>query len=73
MNSVNAIAKMLIITGVLILISGLVLLLLSKFPSLSFRLPGNILIKRKNFVFYFPLGISILLSILLTLILRIFK
>lgn len=73
MNNMNAIAKMLIITGALILISGIVFLLLDKLPSFSFRLPGDILIKRKNFVFYFPLGLSILLSILITLILRIFR
>ena len=73
MNNMNVIAKMLIITGALILISGIVFLLLEKFPSFSLRLPGDILIKRKNFVFYFPLGLSILLSILITLILRIFR
>lgn len=33
------------------------------------RLPGDIAIKRKNFSFYFPLGTSILLSLLLTFIL----
>ncbi len=73
MNNMNVIAKMLIITGALIFISGIIFLLLEKFPSFSFRLPGDILIKRKNFVFYFPLGLSILLSILMTLILRIFR
>ena len=72
-NTNNAIAKMLIITGALILISGIIFLLLGKLPSFSFRLPGDILIKRKNFVFYFPLGLSILLSILITLLLRIFR
>ncbi|MFW6135168.1 MAG: DUF2905 family protein [Elusimicrobiota bacterium] len=30
-------------------------------------------IKRKNFVFYFPLGLSILLSIILSIIFRFFR
>lgn len=33
------------------------------------RLPGDILIKRDNFVFWFPLGLSILISIILTVFL----
>ncbi|MDD3641640.1 MAG: DUF2905 family protein, partial [Atribacterota bacterium] len=42
-------------------------------PSFNFRLPGDILIKGKNYVFYFPLGWCILISILLTILLRIFR
>lgn len=34
------------------------------------RLPGDILIQRENFTFYFPIVSSILLSLLLTLILN---
>ena len=37
------------------------------------RLPGDIVVKRGNFSFYFPLATSILLSILLTLILTFFR
>jgi len=69
----SAFGKILIIIGIMILATGLIFLLLDKLPSFSFRLPGDILIKRKNFVFYFPLGLCILISIILTLILRIFK
>ena len=32
------------------------------------RLPGDIIIEKKNFTFYFPLAASIILSIILTLI-----
>jgi len=32
------------------------------------RLPGDIVVKRGNFSFYFPLATSIVLSILLTLL-----
>ncbi|MDD3656005.1 MAG: DUF2905 domain-containing protein [Atribacterota bacterium] len=73
MNNLNAIAKILIITGIMILVVGVLFLLLDKFTSFSFRLPGDILIRKKYFVFYFPLGLCILISILLTFLLRIFR
>ncbi|MDD4363022.1 MAG: DUF2905 family protein [Atribacterota bacterium] len=73
MNEFNVIAKILIVLGIIFFLLGIFLLLIGKFPSFPTRMPGDILIKKKNFVFYFPLGLSILLSILLTLILRLFK
>jgi hypothetical protein len=36
------------------------------------KLPGDIIIKRDNFSFYFPLTTSILLSLLFTLIFALF-
>lgn len=36
-------------------------------------LPGDILIQKEGFSFYFPITTSIILSILLTLILNFFK
>ncbi len=64
------IAKSLIILGAALIVVGFVLLGLQK---LSFhgRFPGDILIKRDNFTFYFPLGLSIIISILVSLILYI--
>ena len=69
----NIIAKILIIIGTVIIIFGFMILFLNKSPSFPFRIPGDILIRRKNFIFYFPLGLSILLSIILTIIFRIFR
>ncbi|MGB7217406.1 MAG: DUF2905 domain-containing protein [Vicinamibacterales bacterium] len=37
------------------------------------RLPGDFVVRRNNFSFYFPLATSIVLSILLTLILAFFR
>lgn len=37
------------------------------------KLPGDIVIRRKNFTVYVPLVSSIVISVLLTLILRLFK
>jgi len=38
-----------------------------------FRLPGDFYVKRGTFTFYFPLATSIVLSILLTLLLALFR
>lgn len=66
------IGKMLIIFGVAAIIIGGILMLSAKVPWLG-RLPGDILVQKKNFTFYFPLATSILLSILLTLIFWLIK
>lgn len=66
-ESIQYFARFLILTGVVIIILGAVLLLSGKIPWIG-KLPGDIVIQRKNFTFYFPLATSILLSLLLTLI-----
>jgi hypothetical protein len=37
------------------------------------RLPGDIIIRRGSFTFYFPLATSILISLILTLVLMLFR
>jgi hypothetical protein len=64
--------RFLIILGVILVVAGLALLLVPKFPWLG-RLPGDIVIKRENFTFYFPLATSILISVILTLIFWLFR
>ena len=59
--------KLLILLGVFIILVGVFLLIGDRIPWLG-RLPGDIIIKKKNFTFYFPLATSILISIILTLI-----
>lgn len=67
--------KMLLGLGLLLVILGAALILASHFsgkvPWLG-RLPGDIYIERDNWRFYFPLGTSILISIILTLLLSLF-
>ncbi|VAX32121.1 hypothetical protein MNBD_NITROSPIRAE02-214, partial [hydrothermal vent metagenome] len=58
------IGKFLIITGLIIIVLGAILMLAGKVPFLG-RLPGDIIIERKNFTFYFPLATSIILSVVL--------
>lgn len=65
------IGKLFIIIGSILFIIGVVYTLV---PNLSFppKLPGDILTKRGNATFYFPIVTSILLSIILTFILNFF-
>ena len=57
--------------GALVLV-GALLSLGGKLPWLG-RLPGDIVIERENFRFYFPLATSILISIVLSLIAALFR
>lgn len=61
------IGKFLVITGLVIMAVGGLLVLSGKVSWIG-RLPGDIIIEKKNFTFYFPLATSVLISIILTLI-----
>ncbi len=61
--------KILILIGLSITVLGLLVMLGVPFG----RLPGDIVIRRGNVSFYFPLVTSILLSVLLTLLLTILR
>ncbi len=64
------IGKMLIIFGLIMVLFGIILIAGTKLGSIPLgRLPGDIIVKRDNFTFYFPLTTSILLSVLLSLLL----
>ena len=63
-------AKILILTGAAIIILGVILLFIDKIPLLG-KLPGDIVIRKKSFTMYFPLGTMILISVGLSLILYI--
>ena len=67
-------AKIFIFSGVIIIFIGIVMLVFAKLniPFLG-RLPGDILIKKKNFVFYFPLTSALLISAAITLIFSLIK
>ncbi len=64
----NDLGRMLIGLGVVLLIAGGLLLLLGRTGIPLGRLPGDISYRGKNLSVYFPLGTSILLSIVLSLI-----
>ena len=68
--------KILLCLGLLMVVLGGFLLLAGgsagKVPWLG-RLPGDIYIGRENWRFYFPLGTSILLSVVLSLVFWLFS
>jgi hypothetical protein len=70
-DSMHSIGKMLILTGIVVVAMGGLLMLVEKISWFG-KLPGDIVIQRKNFTFYFPLAISILLSVILSLLFWIF-
>jgi len=61
--------KLLIFFGLAMVGIGLLLVLAGKFNLPLGRLPGDFSYRRGNFSFYFPLGTSILISLVLSLIL----
>jgi hypothetical protein len=61
------VGKLLIVFGLLIALVGVGLVLMGRVPWLG-RLPGDILIRRGHWTFYFPLATSLLLSLVLTLL-----
>lgn len=63
--------RWLIIFGLVMIVLGGIFLLAGKLPWLG-KLPGDILIKRGNFTFYFPVTTCILASVILSLIFFLF-
>ncbi len=68
MDSLQYIGKFLVISGIIIIILGTILILSGKIPFIG-RLPGDIIIQKKNYTIYIPIATSIIISVLLTLIL----
>ena len=64
--------KLFLFIGVIMLVLGGIMLAGGKLFGLG-RLPGDIFVQRGNFSFYFPVMTGIILSILLTIILNIFR
>jgi hypothetical protein len=57
---------MLIILGAILIVIGVIATVGERLPIKFGRLPGDIVIRGKNSVFYFPVVTSILLSLILT-------
>jgi hypothetical protein len=72
LRAVDNPGKLLIVLGLVLVIVGVFFALDFKIPWLG-RLPGDIYIKRDGFTFYFPLTTSILISLVFTLVLYLFK
>jgi hypothetical protein len=68
-----ALGKLLLGLAAILAVIGVLLVVADRFPGLRIgRLPGDISVEREKFRFYFPLGTSVLLSVVLTLVLWLF-
>ncbi len=61
-------AKVMILIGAVLIAVGLVILFFPRLPFVG-KLPGDILVKKEHFTFYFPLATSIIISIIISLVL----
>ncbi len=66
-------AKLIILIGVIIVGIGALVLVLGRLGIHLGKLPGDIIFRKGNTTIYVPIATSILLSLLLTLILWIFR
>jgi hypothetical protein len=63
--------KILMALGVVLVVAGIAVTLLGRVNLPLGRLPGDIVYRGKNTVFYFPLATSVLVSVVLSLVLYI--
>ncbi len=63
--------RALIVIGLVLLLAGLAWPWLSKLP--FGRLPGDFSVERENFSFYFPLATSIVVSIVISVLIWLFR
>jgi hypothetical protein len=66
----SGLSRVLVLLAVVIAVFGVLLILAGR--GMIPRLPGDIAVGRGNTRFYFPLGTSILLSLVLTIVLNLF-
>jgi len=64
--------KSVIVIGIVIVLIGLLLTFSDKLPFSLGKLPGDIVYKKENFSFYFPLTTSIIVSVLLSFLFYLF-
>ena len=64
--------RVVMIAGAVLLVVGALLSFGGRLPWLG-RLPGDIVVERENFRFYFPLATSIVISIILSLVAALFR
>jgi len=68
----GGIGRILIYLGLFLVIVGIVFTLIGKIPWLG-HLPGDITIERERFTFYFPLATCLIISVILSLVLYLFR
>ena len=71
-GSMGGLGRMLMVLGVVLIVVGVLVSFGERLPVRLGRLPGDIVWRGKNSVFYFPLMTSILLSVVLSAVLWLF-
>jgi hypothetical protein len=69
----NIIGKYIIGIGVFIIIVGVIIYFFGDKLGWIGRLPGDIRVEKENFKFFFPITTMILISVLLTIIIYLFR
>ena len=64
---------MLILSGIVLIAAGLLVSVAGNLPLKLGHLPGDIVLRGRHGAFYFPLATCLLLSLLLSLLLWLFK
>lgn len=65
--------KLIIITGVIVVLIGVIIYFFHDKLHWIGNLPGDIKIERENFRFYFPITTMVLLSLLINMVIRLFR
>ncbi|MDQ2718552.1 MAG: DUF2905 domain-containing protein [Bacteroidota bacterium] len=65
--------KYLLIAGIIIICAGLLIYFFHDYFKWAGKLPGDFRIEKENFRFYFPLTTMIIVSIVITILIHIFK
>lgn len=65
--------KYILIVGLIIVLAGIIIYFFHDYFKWIGRLPGDIRIEKGNFHFYFPLVTMIIFSIVITILIQIFK
>jgi len=72
MTNFEGIGKLLIAVGLLILLMGGTLLIMSRFSIFGSRLPWDILYRSDKVTVFFPIGTCLAISVVLTVLLNLF-
>ncbi len=70
MTGIDEMGKLLILGGLFMMVAGLLFTFWQKIPFPG-RLPGDIVIQKEGFSFFFPLVSSIVISLILTVVLNV--
>ena len=72
MEPFGGFGKTLILLGAVLIVLGAAIILAPKIPFLG-KLPGDVHLRAKNWIFYFPVATCVVISVLLTILLNLFS